>query len=97
VKINRLRREEYVKCGPVFLPLTAAPPLAIVREEHRPVKDTEINFPKKASPGRGKLSPQVTDEGAGKQQSALNTPHPALRATFPPRGEGFCIGSIFKS
>ena len=93
MKINRLRREEYVKCGPVFLPLTVAFPLAIVREEHRPVKDTEINFPKKASPGRGKLSPQVTDEGAGKQQSALN----ALRATFPPRGEGFCIGSIFKS
>ena len=40
----------------------------------------------KASPGRGKLSPQVTDEGAGQQHFALNTPHPALRATFPPRG-----------
>ena len=39
MKINRLRREEYVKCGPVFLPLTAAPPLAIVREEHLPVKE----------------------------------------------------------
>ena len=39
----------------------------------------------KASPGRGKLSPQVTDEGA----AAGITPHPALRATFPPRGEGF--------
>ena len=39
----------------------------------------------KASPGRGKLSPQVTDEGA----ATGITPHPALRATFPPRGEGF--------
>jgi len=38
-----------------------------------------------ASPGRGKLSPQVTDEGA----ATGITPHPALRATFPPRGEGF--------
>ncbi len=38
-----------------------------------------------ASPGRGKLSPQVTDEGA----AAGITPHPALCATFPPRGEGF--------
>ena len=43
----------------------------------------------KASPGRGKLSPKVTDEGAGKQLLAGITPHPALRATFPPRGEGF--------
>ena len=47
----------------------------------------EINFPLKASPGRGKLSPQVTDEGA----VAGITPHPALCATFPPRGEGFCL------
>ena len=37
--MNRLRREEYVKYGPVFPPLTAAPPLAIVREEHWPVKE----------------------------------------------------------
>ena len=37
--MNRLRREEYVKYGPVFLPLTAAPLLAIVREEHQPVKE----------------------------------------------------------
>ena len=77
-----------------FLPLTAAFPLAIVREEHRPVKDTEINFPKKASPGRGKLSPQVTDEGADKQQFAVKLPLirllTAFAATFPPRGEGFC-------
>ena len=50
----------------------------------------------KASPGRGKLSPQVTDEGAGQQQFTLNTPHPALRATFPPRGEGFCPESNCK-
>ena len=35
---------------------------------------TEINFPKKASPGRGKLSPQVTDEGADKQQFTENYP-----------------------
>ena len=38
----------------------------------------------KASPGRGKLSPQVTDEGAGQQHFILNTPHPALRATRSP-------------
>ena len=51
----------------------------------------------KASPGRGKLSPKVTDEGAGQQQFTLNTPHPALRATFPPRGEGFSSGSSCKN
>ena len=55
----------------------------------------------KASPGRGKLSPQVTDEGADKQQFAGKLPLirllTAFAATFPPRGEGFCIGSIFKS
>ena len=50
----------------------------------------------KASPGRGKLSPQVTDEGAGQQHFTLNTPHPALRATFPPRGEGFSSGEAAK-
>ena len=53
-----------------------------------PVKTIGINFRLKASPGRGKLSPQVTDEGA----AAGITPHPALRATFPPRGEGFSGG-----
>ena len=37
----------------------------------------EINFPLKASPGRGKLSPKVTDEGAGQQHLAINTPHPS--------------------
>ena len=37
--MNRLRREEYVTCGPVFPPLTAAFLLAIVREEHWPVKE----------------------------------------------------------
>ena len=45
----------------------------------------------KASPGRGKLSPQVTDEGAGQQYFTLNTPHPALRATFSP----FCRCATF--
>ena len=45
----------------------------------------------KASPGRGKLSPQVTDEGAGQQHFALNTPHPALRATCSP----FCRCATF--
>ena len=45
----------------------------------------------KASPGRGKLSPQVTDEGAGQQHFALNTPHPALRATYSP----FCRYATF--
>ena len=57
----------------------------------------KIKFPLKASPGRGKLSPQVTDEGAGQLHFTLNTPHPALRAIFPPRGEGFCLGSNCKS
>ena len=52
-------------------------------KEHATLKST---FRIKASPGRGKLSPQVTDEGAGQQHFALNTPHPALRATFPPQG-----------
>ena len=45
----------------------------------------------KASPGRGKLSPQVTDEGAGQQYFTLNTPHPALRATCSP----FCRSATF--
>jgi len=32
---------------------------------------------------------EQTDEGAGKQQlTGEITPHLALRATFPPRGEG---------
>ncbi len=60
-------------------------------------RNKEINFPLKASPGRGKLSPQVTDEGAGKLLLVGITPHPALRATFPPRGEGFYFGTNFKS
>ncbi|MFV8821371.1 hypothetical protein [Faecalibacterium sp. 9] len=51
----------------------------------------EINFPLKASPGRGKLSPQVTDEGAGQQHFTLSTPHPALRATCSP----FCRYATF--
>ena len=48
-------------------------------------------FRMKASPGRGKLSPQVTDEGAGQQRFTLNTPHPALRATRSP----FCRCATF--
>ena len=56
----------------------------------------KIGFPLKASPGRGKLSPQVTDEGA----VAVVTPHPSahcvrshplpllsLRDIFPRPGE----------
>ena len=59
----------------------------------------EINFRLKASPGRGKLSPQVTDEGAGKKQFAGNYPssgaarHPlpllSLRDIFPRPGDAF--------
>ena len=37
------------------------------------------------------MSPQVTDEGAGQQHFALNTPHPALRATCSP----FCRYTTF--
>ena len=57
----------------------------------------EINFRMKASPGRGKLSPQVTDEGADKQQLTENYPssgaarHPlpllSLCDIFPRPGE----------
>ena len=64
-----------------------------------PVTGTGINLPLKASPGRGKLSPQVTDEGAGKQQFAGNYPssgaarHPlpllSLRDIFPRKGETY--------
>ena len=50
----------------------------------------------KASPGRGKLSPQVTDEGAGQQHFALNTPHPALRATFPQGVKALALGQASK-
>ena len=57
-------------------------------KEHATLKST---FRIKASPGRGKLSPQVTDEGAGQQHFALNTPHPALRATCSP----FCRYATF--
>ena len=57
-------------------------------EKQLPWKST---FRIKASPGRGKLSPQVTDEGAGQQHFALNTPHPALRATCSP----FCRYATF--
>ena len=57
-------------------------------KEHATLKST---FRIKASPGRGKLSPQVTDEGAGQQRFALITPHPALRAT----GSPFCRYATF--
>ena len=60
------------------------------------LQDKEINFPLKASPGRGKLSPKVTDEGAGQQHFALNTPHPALRATSPQGVKAFALGQASK-
>ena len=54
------------------------------------VKTIGINFSLKASPGRGKLSPQVTDEGAGAQQFCGKLPLirllTAFAATFPPKG-----------
>ena len=55
----------------------------------KPHSGIEINFPLKASPGRGKLSPQVTDEGAGKQQLAGNYPSSvcSLRSQ-PPSPQG---------
>ena len=62
----------------------------------------EINFPLKASPGRGKLSPQVTDEGARQQYFALNTPHPSahcVRSHLPPPpkgGKAFCSSQTIK-
>ena len=45
------------------------------------------------SPGRGKLSPKVTDEGVPIAAVCLH-PHPALRATFPRLGEGFYSGKL---
>ena len=55
-------------------------------------KTLEIIFPLKASLGRGKLSPQVTDEGADKQQFAVKLPLirllTAFAATFP-KGTAF--------
>ena len=48
-----------------------------------------LRFVLKASPGRGKLSPKVTDEGVPIAAVCLH-PHPALRATFPRLGEGSC-------
>ncbi|RHV52963.1 hypothetical protein DXB44_07985 [Faecalibacterium sp. OM04-11BH] len=57
-------------------------------------------FRKKASPGRGKLSPQVTDEGAGKQQFAGNSPSSvcSLRSQPPsPQGvKAFAPGQAAK-
>ena len=59
-------------------------------------------FRMKASPGRGKLSPKVTDEGARQQHFALNTPHPSAHcvrsylspfcryATFSPGAGEIC-------
>ena len=40
----------------------------------------------------GKLSPEATDEGNGQLMSSVS-PHPALRATFPP-GEGLGADDI---
>ena len=53
-----------------------------------PVKTIGINFRLKASPGRGKLSPQVTDEGAGEQQFCGKLPLIRFTSfsTFPPKG-----------
>ena len=51
-----------------------------------PVKTIGINFRLKASPGRGKLSPQVIDEGAGKQQLAGNYPSSGAARHLPPKG-----------
>ena len=45
-----------------------------------------INFPLKASPGRGKLSPQVTDEGAGELLLAGNHPSAGATRHLPPTG-----------
>ena len=44
------------------------------------------NIPLKASPGRGKLSPKVTDEGAGKQLLAGNYPSSGATRHLPPKG-----------
>ena len=60
----------------------------------------EINSPLKASPGRGKLSPQVTDEGAGKLLIAGNHPSSvcSLRSQPPsPQGvKAFASGQVVK-
>ena len=50
----------------------------------------------KASPGRGKLSQKVTDEGAGQQHDILDALHPAWRAPFPQRGKAFLLRQTFK-
>ena len=63
-------------------------------------KGIEIIFRIKASPGRGKLSPQVTDEGAGKQQFTENHPSSvcSLRSQPPsPQGvKAFCSSQTVK-
>ena len=46
----------------------------------------------KPSPGRGKVDANAVSRRMRAQASSSSrqiTPHPALRATFPPRGEGF--------
>ena len=51
----------------------------------------------KASPGRGKLSPQVTDEGVGEQQ--LTGKLPLIRRCAPPSPQGvkaFALGQASK-
>ena len=46
----------------------------------------EINFPNEGFPGRGKLSPKVTDEGAGKQQLPGKYPSSGAMRHLPPKG-----------
>ena len=62
-----------------------------------PVKTIGINFRLKASPGRGKLSPQVTDEGAGEQQFCGELPLIRFTSfsTFPHGGRLFSISSLY--
>ena len=53
----------------------------------------------KASPGRGKLSLKVTDEGAGKQQLTGNSPSSVIADAMPPsppRGKAFALGQAAK-
>ena len=49
----------------------------------------------KASPGRGKLSPQVTDEGAGKQLLAGNYPSSVCSLRSQPPAPPFVAARHF--
>lgn len=53
-----------------------------------------LRFALKASPGRGKLSPKVTDEGVPIAAVCLH-PNPALCATFPRLGGRFLLRQTF--